>query len=177
MVLAVLALTACGGGGSAAKATPKPTTTPTPAATATLDVGALAALFAGTYQGSWTNTTFNSTGPVTAVVAVDRAALTVTANLTIGGNVFGGSPPAPETFSGKIDNNAALKFSGHSPTFGDFTVSSLEGGFQMTATNVPNARIDHFVADGSMGTTIKGSYKVFFKDGTSAVGTFSLARS
>jgi len=115
---------------------------------------------------------------VTAVIAVDRSALTVTANLTIGGNVFGGPPPAPETFTGQLGNLGSLGFSGHSPTFGDFTVTSSAGGFVMKATNVPNPRIDHFAADGSLGpAAITGTYKVFFKDGSTASGVFSLKRS
>jgi hypothetical protein len=176
--LALLLLMACGGSGSpSAKATPTPTPTPTPAPSPTLDIGALAAAAAGTYSGSWKNTTFGSAGTVTAVLTVDRSALTVTTQITITGNVFGGSAPAPETFSGKIGDFGSLGFSGHSPTFGDFTITSTGPAFVMKAQNLPNDRIDHFEADGNFAPgAIGGTYKVYFKDGTTADGNFSLTK-
>ena len=178
-LMTVLIMAACGGGTpSAAKPSPSPTPTPTPSPSATLDLGALALAFAGSYAGSWTNTTFNSKGTILAVIAFEPSTQTVTANLTVGGNVFGGAPPPPETFSGKLGQLGALTFSGHSPTFGDFTVATTGPTFVMKAQNVPNARVDHFEADGLLtGTTISGTYKVFFKDGTNANGMFSLAKS
>lgn len=174
--LALLLLAACGGQPSAKHAAPTPTPTPSPSPS--IDIGALAAAFAGTYAGSWTNKTFGSTGSVNAVVAFDRATETVSATITIGGNVFGGPPPAPETFSGKLGDLGSLGFSGHSPTFGDFTITSTGPAFVMKAENVPGGRVDHFEADGLItGTTINCTYKVFLKDGTTADGVCSLARS
>jgi hypothetical protein len=177
LALAFLMLTACGGQSSAAKH-PTPTPTPTPSPSPSFDIAALAAAFAGTYKGSWTNRTFGSSGDITAVVTFDRATLTVTANLTIGGQVFGGPPPAPESFSGKLGDLGSLGFSGHSPTFGDFTVTSTGPTFVMKAQNVPGGRVDHFEADGLLtGTSINCTYKVFLKDGTAADGVCSLARA
>ncbi|MFI4951469.1 MAG: hypothetical protein ACHP7A_10595, partial [Caulobacterales bacterium] len=87
-------------------------------------------------------------------------------------------PPPPETFSGTLGQLGSLGFSGHSPTFGDFTVTTTGPTFQMKAQNIPNARIDHLEADGLLtGTSISGTYKVFFKDGTTADGVFSLTKS
>jgi hypothetical protein len=179
VLTALLLLFACGGGSSnAAKRAPSPSPTPTPAPSPTIDLGALALAFAGSYSGTWTNATFGSRGTVLAVIAFEPSTQTVTANLTVGGNVFGGPPPPPETFSGKLGQLGSLGFSGHSPTFGDFTVTTTGPTFLMKAQNVPNARIDHFEADGLLtGTTISGTYKVFFKDGTTADGVFSLAKS
>ena len=72
----------------------------------------------------------------------------------------------------------ALGFSGHSPTFGDFTVTTTGPTFVMKAQNLPNARVDHFEADGVLtGAAITGTYKVFFKDATTGDGVFSLAKS
>jgi hypothetical protein len=174
---ALLLLAACGGG-STATAKPSPSPTPIPTPTPSIDLGALAAAFAGTYTGTWTNTTFNSKGDETAVIAYDPASQTVTAKITVGGNVFGEPPPAPETFSGKLGQLGSLGFSGHSPTFGDFTVTTTGPTFVMKAQNVPAAKVDHFEADGLLtGTAISGTYKVFFKDGTTADGVFSLAKA
>ena len=177
--LALLVLAACGGSPSqAAKTKASPSPSPTPSSSPTPDLAALAQAFAGTYSGTWTNTTFNSTGPVTAVITVNSSDLTVTASLNVGGNVFGGSPPPPEIFKGQLGSIGSIGFSGHSPTYGDFTVTSSPSGFVMKATNVPNARIDHFEADGAFATgKISGTYTVFFKDGSQAVGNFSLTHS
>jgi hypothetical protein len=176
-LLALVLLAACGGSPSPAATRPSPTPTATPSPSPTLDVGALAAAAAGTYAGNWKNTTFGSTGTVTAVISVDRATLTVSATITLTGNVFGGSAPPPETFTGQISNLGSMGFSGHSPTFGDFTVTANGPAFVMKAQNVPNARIDHFEADGTFaGSSIGCTYKVFFKDGTTADGTCSLTK-
>jgi hypothetical protein len=173
---ALILLSACGGGPSAA-AKPSPSPTP-PQPSPTVDLGALALAFAGSYSGTWMNTTFSSRGTELAVIAFDPATQKVTANLTVGGNVFGDPPPPPETFSGTLGQLGSLGFSGHSPTFGDFTVTTTGPTFQMKAQNIPNARIDHFEADGLLtGTSISGTYKVFFKDGTTADGVFSLTKS
>ena len=176
LALALVMLVACGGQPSAAKhATPTPTPTPSPSPS--FDIAALAAAFAGTYKGSWTNRTFGSSGEITVVVTFDRPTLTVTANLAIGGNVFGGPPPAPESFSGKLGELGSLGFNGHSPTFGDFTVTTTGPAFVMKAQNVPGGRVDHFEADGLLtGANINCTYKVFLKDGTTADGVCSLAR-
>ena len=177
---ALLLLVACGGGNTAAKtkSTPTPTPTPTPSPSPTLDVGAQAAAAAGTYKGSWKNTTFGSTGTVTAVISVDQATLVVSAQLTVTGNVFGGAQPPTETFSGKVDPAGSLGFSGHSATYGDFTITSAgPGAFVMKAQDIPGGRIDHFEADGSFAPgTISGTYTAFLKDGTKATGSFSLAK-
>jgi hypothetical protein len=178
VALAVLLLLAACGGGSSTATKPSPSPTPTPRPSPTLDLGALALAFAGSYSGTWMNATLGSRGSVLAVIAFDPATQKVTANLTVGGNVFGGPPPPPETFSGTLGQLGSLGFSGHSPTFGDFTVTTTGPTFQMKAQNIPNVRIDHFEADGLLtGTTISGTYKVFFKDGTTADGVFSLAKS
>jgi hypothetical protein len=178
VALAALLLVASCGGGSPGAAKPSPTPTPSPSPTPSFDLGALAAAFAGTYTGSWTNTTFNTKGSISAVIAYEAATQAVTAKLAVGGNVFGGAPPPPETFSGKLGQLGALGFSGHSPTFGDFTVTTTGPALVMKAQNIPNPRIDHFEADGLLtGTAISGTYKVFLKDGTTADGIFSLAKA
>ena len=176
----VLLLAACGGGTAAPRPSPSPSPTPTPvpSPSPTLDIGALAQAAAGTYSGNWKNTTFGSAGTVTAVITVDRTALTVTAALTITGNVFGAPAPAPESFTGKLGDLGALGFSGHSPTFGDFTITSTGPAFVMKAQNVPNSRIDHFEADGTFaGSAINCTYRVYLKDGTTADGTCALTKS
>ena len=180
LVGAVLA-SACGGGGTGAAPTPTAKPTPTlsaaPAPTPSLDVTVLAQAFAGVYTGTWTNTTFGSSGPVTADIKVDAPTKTITALVTIGGNVFGGPPPPPETFTGKIGDLTSLSFSGHSGTFGDFTVTASAAGFTMKAVNIPGDRVDHLDVIGTLDPkAINATYTVTLKDGTKAAGTARMSR-
>jgi hypothetical protein len=180
MGVVVLAV-ACGGGGTigpAATSKPTPPATAAPAPSPTLDITVLAQAFAGVYSGTWTNTTFGSTGPVTADIKVDAATKTITALVTIGGNVFGGPPPPPETFTGKIGDLTSLSFSGHSATFGDFTVNATGTGFTMKAINIPGDRVDHLDVVGTLDTkAINATYTVTLKDGSKAAGTATMSRS
>ena len=65
---------------------------------ATAATGFSPKLLAGKWAGTWQNTTFGSTGPITATVkAPSNKKLVFT--LDFGGNVFGCSDPAPETIT------------------------------------------------------------------------------
>jgi hypothetical protein len=187
MAVTAALLLACGESSSTAS-TPKPTPTPTPTplASATPDALALAALVAGRYTGTWNNTTFGSSGPITLDVKVDRAAGTVSFTLTLGGNVFGAPAPPPETYTIKPDATqlSQLSYSGRSAIFGDVTATATmtgtQGTFKMVATAVPNPRIGGFEATATVSDprSASGRYTVGFKDGSPpAQGTFTLAKA
>ncbi len=53
----------------------------------------------GTWNGTWNNVTFGTSGTVTVVITVDVPSRTAQINLTLTGSVFGGSAPAPETYT------------------------------------------------------------------------------
>lgn len=105
------------------------------------DCALLAADLAGTWTGQWVNNTFGSSGPATLVVAVDTAARTFQATLTLGGNVFGVGAPPPQTFSGSY-NTSGGTFTQSSPLFGNLSLTISSGGaITGSATNVPNPNI------------------------------------
>ncbi|MFN2387499.1 MAG: hypothetical protein ABR576_14645 [Thermoanaerobaculia bacterium] len=54
----------------------------------------------GSYSGEWSNRTFISGGPASAVISVDETARTFEVVLTLGGNVFGVGAPGPQTLRG-----------------------------------------------------------------------------
>lgn len=180
-VITASLLTGCGGGGNSGAvptARPVPVTPASPSPAPSFDVTALAQAFAGVYQGSWTNTTFGTTGSVTADIKIDAPTRSVAAVVTIGGNVFGGPAPAPETFSGKIADLTSLSFNGHSATFGDFTVAASIGGFTMKAVNIPGDRADHLDVAGTLDPrAINATYTVTMKDGSRAAGAATLTRT
>jgi len=182
-----LVVGACGGGGSSSQA-PAATTaasTPTapPAATqgaaATTDPLAVVSQFEGTYTGTWTNTTFGSTGPASISVALDRATGTITLTLTLGGNVFGQPSPAPETLTATITPGQPVAFT--SKTFGPTTVDfdPATKALTFTSNDVPSARVKTFVAKATIADpkTIDLTYDVTFRDATPpAHGTAKLTR-
>jgi hypothetical protein len=178
---AVIALVAACGGGSTTSA-PAATSTATQAAAATATQAAatqgaastnpfaVVDQFEGTYSGTWTNTTFGSTGPASVQVRVRHAESAVEITLTLGGNVFGQPSPAPETLSATITAGQPLSFT--SKTFGPTTVTFDAATMKLTFTSndVPSARVKTFVATATITDpkTIDLAYDVTFRDATPA---------
>ena len=105
----------------------------------------------GTYVGSWTNTTFGSTGGATIIVEFNGFDVEITADLD--GGVFGLADPPPVSITGTLDGSggAVLSLPGD-PIFGDFNGSvSPAGEIQGTFTNLPVAFITEVTADGQIG--------------------------
>jgi hypothetical protein len=208
-LLTALAVSACGGGTPAAtpsqaaapptttasRAPAPPTSTPTEAPTSaasepgpttapaspTADPYAFAALFEGTYRGSWTNITAGSSGPATMEIALDRSLGALVIRLDLGGNVFGGGNPAPEVITAPISLGTGLSFT--SRTFGKTTVSVDFTGaspvITVSAPNVPSDQVRSFTATAAIAdpSTIRLGYKVTFRTGfPDAKGTATLTR-
>jgi len=91
--------------------------------------------FAATWTGSWSNTTFGSTGAASNVVTVDSANKKITFVLDLDGNVFGAANPPAETFMGTYDANQ-YTVSGTSATFGTLTLTVTKDG-TITGTATP----------------------------------------
>lgn len=172
-------ISACGGSS---------TSTPTPASASPASGGSAVAnifadMFAGTYRGTWTNSTLGTSGTAASDITVDKAGGKVTFKLTLIGGDFGGTTLAPETFTGKFDDTGA-KFSGTSPTFGAYTLSidyvnySQSGVVSMNCPAVQGAQVDSFVVQGEV-TKAKMDliYQVYFKaGGVPGQGTVALTR-
>lgn len=148
LVLLFVAAAACGGGNTSTTpptttttATTVPSTTTTSVPSTTVDpiaarVAAASAL-AGEYTGTWSNTTFGSTGSVTAVVTVDATAGTVTIDLDLGGTVFGAADPDPTVIT--FDLAGGGPYSGANEVFGEFTLRTdgLPDRLDLDAPSVP----------------------------------------
>lgn len=140
-------------------------------------------MFAGTYRGTWTNTTLHTSGGAAADITVDKAGGKMTFKLTLTGGDFGGTTLAPETFTLKF-NDSGAKVSGTSPTFGAYTLSidyvnySQSGVIQMSCDAVPGANVDSFVIQGEVTKTkMDLMYQVYFKSGAfPGGGTVALTR-
>jgi hypothetical protein len=186
--LIVLVFAACGssstaapGTQTAATAAAAPTTAaPTVAATTAkpaTPVPTLATTFdEGRYAGTWTNTTFGSTGSAAIDVKFDRTAFTAAITLTLGGNVFGAPAPAPETFTFPI-TPAGVSSTAKSKTFGDFTVTLNAGKATFKGDNV-SARVKTFEGTGTYAAgVITINYAVTLSDGSKAQGVVNLKKA
>lgn len=109
-------------------AAPVTTTTGAPATTTSSDDGTAARVAAaqeleGDYEGQWANTTFGSTGPVNASIAVDPDAAVAQFTLDLGGNVFGASDPDPFTVEIDLSQEGPYEFTTELMGDGEFTIA------------------------------------------------------
>jgi hypothetical protein len=137
--------------------------------------------FAGTYVGTWNDTTFNSTGPVTVVITIGGTGAIgshVVVQFTLGGAVFGGSTPPPQTFTGTVETSG-LSFSGTSTFFGNVNWQlKTNGAFTATGTNVPGGNVSSFTASGSIaGNQLSATFHISLLDGMTANGQMNASKS
>jgi hypothetical protein len=151
---------------------PASSTGPTPA-------GDLASQLAGNWIGTWNNTTFGSSGSAALAIVVNTSAKTYAVTLTLGGNVFGGSAPPAQTFSGSYTTASGATFTGHDSLFGDITFSITPAGvITGSATNVPSSNVSAVSFNGTASaTTITINYSVTLKPSGTAAGTVTLTHS
>jgi hypothetical protein len=133
------------------------------------------------FSGSWHNTTFGSTGPMSMDLAVDWLRQSFVATITLGGSVFGlPSPPPPFAFSGTFREVGTTTTTQSSP-LGTCAVTSQTAGagfsFSSTCTAVPGGTgITEFDFAGSFdGNAWNGTYAVHIGSFV-AGGTYAMTR-
>lgn len=133
---------------------------------------------AGTYSGTWTNTTFGSSGPMEMVIGVEGEE--VVFDVDLGGSVFGQGDPDAESARISIDELLAGG-TVESAVFGplSMTIDAATGTITMTADAVPAGGIAAFESTVTPGGTDSGSgtYLVTFDDGATAEGLVDYVRS
>ncbi|MEA3403279.1 MAG: hypothetical protein U9R79_18700 [Armatimonadota bacterium] len=135
-----------------------------------------AASYDGTWAGNWENQTFSSTGSASAEIDVDEAGGTVDITLDLGGNVLGGSDPAPINLSGTFDDTG-FSLDQNVAVLGDLSITiDADGNIAGSATNLPSAGIERVDFTGTRsGDTMTVSYTVTFAgDSATATGTLTL---
>ena len=178
-------LVACDGG-AAPDETPNPTdpatteptdATPSPSVDASQPAEVDVSGFVGSYTGTWTNTTFDSTGPVTMDIQADADAGTFAVVIDLDGSVFGAGDPEPFTFEGGFTADGGAT-SGSSPVLGSFTFTiDGQGEWQLNAPDVPDTRVAAFTVSGTaQGGAVNATYAVIFEAGGGADGTFVAQR-
>jgi hypothetical protein len=183
IVGSTLLISACGGSSTSA---PPSSAAEASAAAAPAGGGSEVAtifsdMFAGTYKGTWKNSTLGTSGMAAADITVDKAGGKVTFKLTLTGGDFGGTSLAPETFILKF-NDTAAKASGTSATFGKYELGityvnySKSGAIQMQCDAVPGPKVESFVMQGEVTKTkLDLLYQVYFKDSSAFPGQGTVA--
>jgi hypothetical protein len=133
------------------------------------------------YTGTWNNVTFGSTGPAQVDLAVRWFVQEFDALVTLGGNVFGGAPPAPFTLSASFAAGSTSVGTISTPfglcTFQPLGRTPTTVTFSATCTQVPSASISGFDFSGSVSdSSMQGVYTARFTGGGSANGTFNMPR-
>lgn len=122
----------------------------------------------GSYSGSWTNDTFQTTGSATASIAIHGSQFTITFDL--GGMVFGLLDPAPIQLVGTIDQQDVASVSSDTGTlFGAFaaTIRGSDGTFNLTLSMLPQEiPILTATASGTVNHSggVQANYQVHFAD-------------
>ena len=156
----------CGGSG-----TPAPTRTISTDATVNKNlITSLTGPNSVTISGTWTNTTYSSTGDVTVNVVFDTTTNVATVNFDIDGNVYGGTDPAAETFTLDMNdfiNNGTATLNFTSAIYGDITATLTfytdnTGVFSGSAANAPNPDVTNATFSGTF--EISGSAVSFTID-------------
>lgn len=97
---------------------------------------------AGSYTGTWTNQTFNVTGPITVEFGMNGTKLT--GNIDIGGLVFGSFDPAPIVFEQEVGGTALpFSFDLHATSLGELNITfGSDGGFSVHETLIPGISLE-----------------------------------
>lgn len=166
---------------------PTSTTSTTPAAPTTTTViprssnpvVALAQQYDGLYVGSFTNTTFHTTGTATLQLQIDPTAATLNVNVDLTGDLFGGGAKAVRKITGQIKlGDPTAPVSMQTSNFGPVTGRLGQGvSIILTAPNVPDPKVQSFTLNGQLRQDTRGfdaTFTIGFRDGSSAQGTVTV---
>ncbi len=158
---------------------PAVTTPPTAVPRSADPVVALAQQYDGRYVGTFTNTTFSTTGPASLEIRVDPADSTATFDADFDGDIFGKGKSSPRRISGSIKlSDPTAKITKATKAFGSVTGRLGENlSIILTAADVPDDQVKNFEMVGRLragNTGFDATYTVGFRDGTTAVGTVTL---
>jgi hypothetical protein len=128
------------------------------------------------YAGTWNNTTFGSSGSAKATLAAERASALIAVTLDLGGNVFGGTAPGPQTIHGTVSASGA-SLSDTTPLFGPITaVVSPLGLIGGTAPSVPGPNVSALSFNGTInpGVSVNLNYTATLRPSGTAMGTVTM---
>jgi hypothetical protein len=142
-------------------------------------VVALAQQYDGRYVGTFTNTTFNTTGPASLELRIDPTAGTIAVDADFDGDLFGGGADEIRRISGSIAiGDPTATVTTDTEKFGPVTGHIDESlALVLTADDVPDDEVKSFTLTGRLrddNTGFDATYSVVFEDGKTADGTVAV---
>lgn len=163
---------------------PSTTSTTIPVATtavpkSTDPVVALAQQYDGRYVGTWTNTTFGTTGPAVLELRIDPVAGTATVDSDFEGDVFGNGSVQPRRITGTVTlGDPAAVVTTRTKAFGPVTGRLDESlAVVLAASDVPEAKVQSFELIGRLrsdNTGFDATFSIVHRDGSTSVGTVTV---
>jgi hypothetical protein len=143
-------------------------------------VVALAQQYDGRYVGTFTNTTFDTTGPATLELRIDPTTGAIAVDADFDGDLFGGEAREIRSISSTVTLGADANATITTPTkaFGPVSGRIDETlALVLTADDVPGDAVKSFSLTGRLREDLTGfdsTYVVTFEDGTTAEGTVTV---
>lgn len=170
---------------STTSTTTAPTTTTTiPVSTTAVPksadpVVALAQQYDGRYVGTWTNTTFGSTGPASLELRIDPTAGTATVDSEFEGDLFGNGSKEPRRITGTVQlGDPSAVVTTQTKAFGAVTGRLDESlAIVLTAPDVPEANVRSFELTGRLrsdNTGFDATFTIVHRDGSTSSGTVTV---
>lgn len=134
--------------------------------------------YLGLWTGTWTNTTFGSSGSV-SVNIVDNGNGTVAVTVDLGGFVGGILDPEPRTDNVAIRADGSVDYSGTQDMLGTLNVTvSDTGQIEISTPNITTTGFNSFTVSGTAtNTTATLTTNVVFSNGSSASGTVNASKN
>jgi hypothetical protein len=146
---------------------------------ATNPVVALAQQYDGRYVGTFTNTTFSTTGPASLELRIDPATNKMAIDADFDGDLFGGGAKESRRISGSVAlGDPTATVTTETKAFGPVT-GHIDPSLAvvLSAAEVPDAKVKGFTLTGRLrsdSTGLDATYTVTFRDGKTAEGTITL---
>lgn len=155
------------------------TTNPaTPLPRSTNPAVSLAQQYDGRYVGTFTNSTFQTSGPATLEVRIDPATGDMTLRATFDGDLFGGGSKISREITGTVrlgGDPSSTSLTADTQSFGKVTASLASTfGVVLDAPDVPDPKVKGFLLSGVLDEKFTGfsaTFTVAFDDGGTATGT------
>ena len=134
--------------------------------------------YLGLWTGTWTNTTFGSSGSV-SVNIVDNGNGTVAVTVDLGGFVGGLMDPDPRTDNVTINADGSANYSEIQDMLGELNVTLSDNGqLNISTPNIPTTGFDSFTTSGTVSaTSVALTTNVIFTGGGSASGTVNATKN
>ena len=132
--------------------------------------------FEGNWVGQWVNTSFGSTGAITATLTMDLATLEAILLIDVDGTVLGAPDPMPTTIVAPI-GSTSIEVDYDAPLHGPIRLTLVPGAFDVASVTVPAQGIGAWTYTGTnTDTTHTATFTVTFSGGGGAQGTVNVQK-